>query len=103
MGAVRVEARARGAGKEGRRDARRRTAQQGLEPRGLRAQVTSAAVTPRLLVLQAYGHARILQEARFAVLTFLHFALSRQDAWKVVVYTDQPGAFAGLGERVVTE
>ena len=58
---------------------------------------------PRLLALQAYGSARIVQEARFAVLTFLHFAMQWQHAWKVVVYTDQPEAFAGLGPAVVTE
>jgi hypothetical protein len=56
----------------------------------------------RLLVLQAYGRPRILQEARFAILTFLHFALGR-GGWKVVVYTDEPGAFATLGRGVVTE
>lgn len=54
-------------------------------------------------MLQAYGSARIIQEARFAVLTFLHFALTRQELWKVIVYTDQPGAFASLGAGVVTE
>ena len=54
-------------------------------------------------MLQAYGSARILQEARFAVLTFLHFALRRQDQWKVIVYTDQPATFAGLGAHVITE
>ena len=54
-------------------------------------------------MLQAYGDTRILQEARFAVLTFLHFALPRPDPWKVIVYTDQPGAFADFGERVATE
>ena len=57
----------------------------------------------RLLVLQAYGSPRILQEARFAVLTFLHFAMARQDGWKVVVYTDHPDVFADLGAGVVTE
>lgn len=56
----------------------------------------------RLLVLQAYGRPRIVQEARFAILTFLHFALGR-DGWKIVVYTDQPEAFADLGDRIVTE
>ena len=61
------------------------------------------ADTPRLLVLQAYGSPRILQEARFAVLTFLHFALHRREPWMVVVYTDRPAAFAGLGDAVVTE
>ena len=57
----------------------------------------------RLLVLQAYGSARIIQEARFAILTFLHFALPRAGEWKVVVYTDQPQRFADLGDGVVTE
>ena len=62
-----------------------------------------SAADTRLLVLQAYGSPRILQEARFAILTFLHFALPRTEPWKVVVYTDQPGRFGGLGDRVVTE
>lgn len=66
-------------------------------------QVTSASATPRLLVLQAYGTARIVQEARFAVLTYLHYAAKREDPWKVVIYTDKPEAFADLGARVVTE
>lgn len=57
----------------------------------------------RLLVLQAYGSARIIQEARFAILTFLHFALPRAGEWKVVVYTDQPARFADLGPGIVTE
>ena len=56
----------------------------------------------RLLVLQAYGRPRVLQEARFAILTFLHFALAR-DGWRVIVYTDNPAAFAGLGAGVRTE
>jgi hypothetical protein len=56
-----------------------------------------------LLVLQAYGSARIVQEARFAVLTFLHHAAKREDSWRVVIYTDQPGAFADLGAGVFTE
>lgn len=63
----------------------------------------TSASTPRLLVIQGYGHARILQEARFAVLTFLHFALQRSDPWKVVIYTDQPDAFGDLGPNIVTE
>lgn len=58
---------------------------------------------PRLLALQAYGSSRILREARFALLTFLHFATRWQGPWKVVVYTDDPGAFAGLGPAVLTE
>lgn len=57
----------------------------------------------RVLVLQAYGSPRIIQEARFAILTFLHFALGRAEPWTVVVYTDQPRRFADLGDRVVTE
>ena len=57
----------------------------------------------RLLVLQAYGSPRIVQEARFAILTFLHFALPRAGEWRVVVYTDQPARFGDLGPGVVTE
>ena len=62
----------------------------------------SAVPGTRLLVLQAYGRPRIIQEARFAILTFLHFALGR-DGWKVVVYTDRPQDFADLGPNVTCE
>src|SRR5687768_16104808 len=57
----------------------------------------------RLLVTQAYGSPRVIRQARFAVLTFLHHALERDEPWTVVVYTDEPGAFADLGPNVVTE
>lgn len=55
------------------------------------------------LVLQAYGRPRIVQEARFAILTFQRFALRRATPWPVVVYTDQPAAFTSLGPNVATE
>lgn len=60
-------------------------------------------MTARLLVLQAYGNARIVQEARFAVLTYLHYAAKHEDPWNIVIYTDKPEAFADLGGSVVTE
>lgn len=55
-----------------------------------------------ILAIQAYGSSRTVQQARFAVLTFLHFAMDRPD-WKVVVYTDRSDAFADLGADVITE
>jgi len=56
-----------------------------------------------LLVLQAYGRPQIVQEARFCILTFQHWALRSPDRYRIIVYTDQPGAFRGLGPNVVTE
>jgi hypothetical protein len=55
------------------------------------------------LVLQAYGGARMLRQARFCLLTFQHFACRRPDEYRAVVYSDSPEAFADLGRNVVTE
>src|SRR5688572_16821437 len=57
----------------------------------------------RLLVTQAYGSPRVIQQARFAVLTFLHYALASHEPWTVIVYTDTPEAFGDLGPGVVIE
>jgi hypothetical protein len=55
------------------------------------------------LVLQAYGGARMLRQARFCLLTFQHFACRRPDEYRAIVYSDSPEAFADLGRNVVTE
>lgn len=63
----------------------------------------SAGTGTDALVLQAYGRPRIVQEARFAVLTFQHWALQSPGRYSIHVYTDAPDAFADLGPGVHTQ
>jgi hypothetical protein len=58
---------------------------------------------PDNLLLLAHGRADVITQARFCLLTFQHFALRAPGRYRVVVYTDQPAAFADLGENVRTE
>ena len=55
------------------------------------------------IVHLAYGDERILQQARFSIATIQHWALRAEVAYRVVVYTDQPGRFGALGPHVHTE
>ena len=51
----------------------------------------------------AYGDERILQQARFSIASLQHWALKAGTPYRVVVYTDQPDRFGGLGPHVGTE
>jgi len=55
------------------------------------------------LVLQAYGDPAVVQSGRFCVATFQHFARQAPGRYRVVVYTDAPDHFAGLGAGVAAE
>ena len=52
------------------------------------------------LLIQAYGGERHLRQARFAALVFQHWALRAPEPPRLLVYTDQPAQFAGLGDNV---
>lgn len=52
------------------------------------------------LLLQAYGDARFLQQARFCILTAQARGLNAPGGPRVLVYTDQPAHFAELGPNV---
>lgn len=49
----------------------------------------------KTLLYLAYGNARAVDEARFALLTTLHFTAGRAD-YRHLVYTDRPEAFSDL-------
>ena len=51
----------------------------------------------------AYGDERILQQTRFSIASLQHWALRAGTPYRVVVYTDQPDRFGGLGSDVGTE
>ena len=52
------------------------------------------------LLLQAYGDARFLQQARFCILTAQARGLNAPGGPRVLVYTDSPASFADLGADV---
>lgn len=52
------------------------------------------------LLLQAYGDARFLRQARFCILTAQAHGLNAPGGARVMVYSDQPAHFADLGPNV---
>ena len=57
-------------------------------------------MTSDALLIQAYGGERHIRQARFAALTFQHWALRAAEPPRVLIYTDRPALFAALGDNV---
>jgi hypothetical protein len=72
-------------------------------PTGLPPEPDTPRAAPDNLLLLAHGRADVIRQARFCLLTFQHFALRTPGRYRVVVYTDQPEAFADLGDIVQVE